>query len=275
MTQLPVGPTIEMSWAKMNAYEQCQLMFDLKYKQKIKLPGDQSVYIVGGAVHDAFKEWAEAGYPRSQMEPIARRCFANRAAAFRRTPSEKIEAWRTRAVKAANAVENMSFVLKFPDHRPSIEHRFKIALPSAPHVRLVGGYDVYDPAGVATLYDWKMYSKYEPPSFGQLLLYAVGLRAEGSKVGRLCFLYPLLPKKYDALIVTPEMLDRVEARAVEVAASLHPDAIAKRQPAQPEQGSHCRYCEYRGRSHCPATFRAGHPSRDGRAYKMGFRSVEG
>lgn len=265
---------ISLSWAKLSASEQCALKFDLKYKQKIYVPADQSIFIVGGTVHDAFKDWAEKGYPRSGMEPLAREHFSSRVASFKYTSSERIEAWRTKAVKAANSVESMSYTLKFPDHpNVDVEHRFNVRLPSSPDAILGGGYDVYDPAGAATLYDWKMYSKYEKPNYGQLLVYAVGLRAEGKSVQRLVYLYPLLPKKYDAYIIKPGDLDTMEARLVQVAAALHPDAIAKRQPAQPEPGPACHYCEYRGKSHCPATFRKGVPSRDGRGFKMGFSNV--
>jgi hypothetical protein len=256
----------DLSWAKLQAFESCQLQFDLRYNQKVHVPKDQTIYIVGATMHDALKAWTANGYKPGDLEKLAADIFIEKCRALRLRRSEKVEAWRVRVIKGAASAEAMAATLHLKDHNVDVEHRFNARLPSAPHLKLIGGYDLFDPHGLGTLFDWKFYSSYYQPDYGQLLTYAVGCRAEGKKVGRLAFLYPLLPKKYDAIKITNADIDKAEARLVSLATD------ARKAMPSPEPGPHCRWCEFARTRHCPATYRTRPTERNGRSYLVGMRS---
>ena len=54
--------TIPLSWASLEAFQDCKLRWKLQYLDDIRLPVNQKPFLVGSAVHDTLERWYKAGW---------------------------------------------------------------------------------------------------------------------------------------------------------------------------------------------------------------------
>ena len=257
---------MRFSWTQLEMYDACPWRHHLHYVQKLRVPDDPRPFLVGRVVHDAVKDWAEAGFPAGVVARIVPAQFKRQFKGYSFKSRAKLKELFERSLAGALRVEHAYRLFKLPEHGVVIEERFSI--PLAGGHTLQGGADAYDPVDRG-LYDLKMYSGDGKGKPEQLRTYGMAMRAKGRPVDFGGFIYPLRPKDWwDRHAVTEADLDAQEAKINGIV-----DLIASgRSDPQPTPGDACRWCEYHRTAHCPATFKIGMqtPGVGARAPRMSF-----
>lgn len=255
------------SWSAFNEYKSCGLSYYLRKIEKVRLPRNQRMFLVGGTIADMIPEWA--AYANWQQGWMVKNCqtyfdkrldeITQKANQFVRwkqlsentkaqTGVENDYEHNIRRLKlGAEKVEDLFFELRMPSRaRLSVEGRFDVAIPNTNQWRIRGGWDLYDP-DMLELFDLKMTEGegYEPD---QLKLYAMAVMlARNERVKKIAFLYPYKKDK----VVWHDINDQLVRDAYLLIRQTCFD-IDARQGMEASPSHQCFECEYFKTIHCDA-----------------------
>jgi hypothetical protein len=242
---------IKISWSRFDSFDKCRLQYSLRYIDRVKMPVNRSSFLVGSVVHDTIKEWAFDGYPQNFVVPRVTQNFNSMSHGMNLTTDVR----RTKlkqAIKGALLASKIYHEEKFVEHRAVVEQWFEVRPPVfPPFLKLIGGYDVYDPH-TRIVYDLKMHTSHNYSDFRQLLTYAVALATIGEPVSHGGYITPLLKQKVEIRPISNDDIIKHANTLVDAGTAME----LKNFEREPMVGRQCYFCEFNRTSYCPATMGA-------------------